>query len=239
MEPSTILTLAIEASNPNLPTPGVLLAREGLGVLARAELRQEGRHDDVLMPAIAGLLSRAALKPTDIDEVLVSIGPGGFTATRLACVSAAVLGELAGACVLAVPTARVALASSFVEGSSPGRAVVAMAAKGPEAYVARFDAGMDGPWTELGSIDADLFARNLLPGDVLVHEGHLPELFLEIAARNKIKCIPMCLTAEGLLACRRVALAVRAEGLRPIYPREPDAVTQWRRRYGRAPGDTL
>ena len=68
MEPSTILTLAIEASNPNLPTPGVLLAREGLGVLARAELRQEGRHDDVLMPAIAGLLSRAALKPTDIDE---------------------------------------------------------------------------------------------------------------------------------------------------------------------------
>lgn len=237
MPPNPTITLAIEATNPNVPTPGLLLAREGQGVLATAELRQEGRHDDALMPAIAALLEQAGLEPKHLHEVMVSIGPGGFTATRLACVTAAVLAELSGARLLAVPTARVALASSLEPGQHHAPAVVAMAGKATQAYVARFAQGWQGDIDEAGSIEADAFARTLLPGDVLVHEGHLPEPFSEIAAKFNIPRIPMRLSAEGLLACRPVARAVEVEALRPIYPREPDAVTQWRRRYGRAPGD--
>lgn len=230
------LILAIEATNPNVPTPGVLVARGGV-VLASTPLVQQGRHDDVLLPAIAGLLRQAGCEPHEIDEVLVSTGPGGFTATRLSVVAAAVLAETSGARVLAVPTARVAIETTLQEQVITQPVVVAMATKGDLAYVARFDPA-GGAASDTGrSIGPDAFASVLLPGDTLVFEGHLPEKMREIAKRGGVPCIPMRLSAEGLLACRSEAQTVPAEALRPIYPREPDAVTQWRRRYGTAPGD--
>lgn len=231
-----MLTLAIEATNPNIPTPGVLLAR-GSGVLARRELRQEGRHDDMLLPAIAELFEEATLRPADLGEVLVSLGPGGFTATRLACAAAAVLAEVAGARVLAVPTVRVAVETALQERNITRGIVVAMASKHDTAYVARYQP-MDRKFSEPGAaLGPDAFDALVLPGDILIHEGHLPDRMLENVAKRRIECILMRLTADGLLACRSAAEPVRNELLRPIYPREPDAVTQWRRRHGSAPGD--
>lgn len=242
--PSPVLTLAIEATNPNVPTPGVLLARTGddtspgkIVVLATRGLRQQGRHDDLLLPAIAELFEEAGARPTDLSEVLVSIGPGGFTATRLACVAAAVLAEVSGAKILAVPTVQVAIETVLQVHKVRSGVVVAMACKQDSAYVARFDASRM-EFSERGSsIGPEEFDMLLLPGDSLVYEGHVPKQMLEVAAKRGNRCIPMCLTPEGLLACRSAAEIVPAESLRPIYPREPNAVTQWRRRYGTAPGD--
>lgn len=238
-----MLTLAIEATNPNVPTPGVLLARTDddspgkLVVLATRRLHQQGRHDDLLLPAIAELFEETGTKPAELDEVLVSIGPGGFTATRLVCVAAAVLAEVSGARTLAVPTVRVAIETALQVGKLGSGVVVAMACKQDSAYVARFDTTQR-KFSERGSsIGPSEFDGLLLPGDSLVHEGHLPEQMLEIASKRGIECIPMNLTTDGLLACRSAAEVVPIEALRPIYPREPDAVTQWRRRYGKAPGD--
>ncbi len=240
--PRIVLTLAIEATNPNVPTPGVLLARidDGSGaatVLATRGLHQEGRHDDMLLPAIAELFKESGAQPADLDEVLVSIGPGGFTATRLACVAAAVLAEVSGARVLAVPTVNVAIETVLQDHNIMGGVVVAMASKHETAYVARYDHA-DRKFSESGaSIGPEVFDAFVLPGDILVFEGHLPAPMLEIVAKRDIECILMRLTTDGLLACRAAAQSVAIEYLRPIYPREPDAVTQWRRRYGTAPGD--
>lgn len=239
-----MLSLAIEATNPNVPTPGVLLAHvddpvsgTGTVVLASRELRQEGRHDDLLLPAIAELFDEAAATPAQLDEVLVSIGPGGFTATRLACTAAAVLAEIAGATVLVVPTARVAIESQLLERPDNKDMAVAMAGKQDSVYFARFDVSRHA-FSEPGKlVDPGEFDASLLPGDLLIHEGHLPAEMLEIASMRDSERIPLLLTAQGLLASRSTAKAVPTDGLRPIYPREPDAVTQWRRRYGKAPGD--
>lgn len=241
--PRTVLTLAIEASNPNVPSPGVLLARAGadgageVEILATRGLRQTGRHDDVLLPAIAELFDEAGASPRNLSEVVVSMGPGGFTATRLACVAAAVLGEVSGATAIAVPTVRVAIETLLQVRNITGGIIVAMAWKQDAAYVAKFDPTC-GTFVECGrSLGPAAFESLVLPGDVLVHDGQLPLSLLEIPASRGVECIPMRLTADGLLACRSAGRAVAIEALRPIYPREPDAVTQWRRRYGRAPGD--
>ncbi len=243
--PSPVLTLAIEATNPNVPSPGVLLARTGdrlspgnAEILATIGLKQQDRHDDLLLPAIAELFTHTGVQPADLDEVLVSVGPGGFTATRLACTAAAVLAELSDAKVLAVPTAHVAIETVLQERACNNGLVVAMAGKQDSAYVARFDLSRR-EFSERGDLlGPGEFDALLLPGDVLAHEGHLPAALLEIAAKRGSECIPLRLTAEGLLACRSAAEVVSPEALRPIYPREPDAVTQWRRRYGKAPGDS-
>lgn len=239
-----MLILAIEATNPNVPTPGVLLARaEGdaptapCRVLATRALHASGRHDDVLLPSIAGLLDTADVKPADLDEVLVSIGPGGFTATRLACVGAAVLAEVAGARVRAVETARVVVETASQDTGFKGPLVVAMASKRNSAFVTRFDPLSTSAPGPNRSIDVAAFERLLLPGDRLLFEGHLPDPMLEIAAKLGVESVPLRLTAEGLLASRHAGRTVATELLRPLYPREPDAVTQWRERYGKAPGD--
>ncbi len=239
-----MLVLAIEATNPNVPTPGVLLARYGedpnsgaVEILARESLATAGRNDDVLLPSIAGLFEAARRSPSDLDEVLVSIGPGGFTATRLACTAAAVIAELSGAQVRAVDTVRVAIETAFQERSDLGPTVVAMASKRDSAFIARFQEGDRANLGPNRAVGIEGFEEILLPGDCLLFEGHLPESMLEIASKRRAECIPMRLTADGLLASRNVGQVVPAELLRPIYPREPDAVTQWRERYGRAPGD--
>jgi len=233
---SAPLTLAIEMTNPSVPTPGVLLA-PGDPVLASRGLTQAGRHDDALLPAIAGLFAESDHEPSELDEVLVSIGPGGFTATRLAVVGAAVLAECCGARVLAVPSTRVAAELAWQGGGIGQGLVVALGVKGPTAYVARFDPVGGGSLDEGASMTHEGLASVLLPGDGLVYEDHLPALMLEVASQGGHRCIPMRLTAEGLLGCRSAAQRVPVEALRPIYPREPDAVTQWRRRHGWAPGD--
>jgi tRNA threonylcarbamoyl adenosine modification protein YeaZ len=239
-----VLTLAIEASNPNVPTPGVLLARSGTepspgnaAILATLGLKQQDRHDDLLLPSISEVFKVAGASPAELDEILVSIGPGGFTATRLACTAAAVLAEVSGARLLAVPTVHVAIETELQERSHKKGLVVAMAGKQDTAYVARFDASL-GLFSERGVVvGPGGLDTLLLPGDTLIHDAFLPASMLEIASQRGNTCIPLRLTAEGLLGCRSAAGVVLPESLRPIYPREPDAVTQWRRRYGKAPGD--
>lgn len=241
--PRSVLVLAIEATNPNVPTPGVLLARSeddkpgAFEVLAQESLASAGRNDDVLLPSISRLFKAIGLSPRDLDEVLVSIGPGGFTATRLACTGAAVIAELTGAQVRVVDTVRVAIETAFQERPDLGPTVVAMASKRETAFAARFDGDDRSNQGPNRAIGIHAFEQLLLPGDCLLFEDHLPDAMLEISSKRRVECIPMRLTADGLLASRDAGQVMPVEVLRPIYPREPDAVTQWRERYGRAPGD--
>lgn len=234
--PRRVLTLAIEATNPNIPTPGVLVARDGR-VLAEKTLISEGRHDDLLLPAISDLLGECDATPRDLDEVLVSIGPGGFTATRLACVAAAMLAEIGGIRVLAVPTAVVGCRSSLTGEGDGKSVVVALASKGEQAFIAGFGATDSHAARPGRSIGADAFAGLVANHDLLLDDGRLPNSFEVAAAEAGIKRITLRLTAQGLLASRELAVEIDPGALRPIYPREPDAVTQWRARHGRAPGD--
>jgi len=249
-----VLCLCLEATNPAVPGAGLLVAEVVAGaprVLAEAPLGSQGRHDDALMPAVERLLRAAHADRRAIGEVLVSIGPGGFTATRLACVTAAMLAECLDAALLACPTAWVAAACARRPAPHPADQadpanpappscpplVVALASKGQAAYLARFPA--DAPiWQADGATtDADGLRALALSGDRLVCDGALPQPLAHAADAMGLQRLPLVLDARGLLACRPFARRADPALIRPIYPREPDAVTQWRARHGRAPGD--
>ena len=98
------LCLVVETSSRagvvGLACRGVVLDREPVGDPADARPRQVG----LLLPAIDTLCRRAGVRPAQIEQVHPSVGPGGFTGTRLAVTLAKTLVAVSGCRVVAVPT---------------------------------------------------------------------------------------------------------------------------------------
>ena len=228
------LLLAIETSNPSAWSPA---CREKPGValldtVTRQTLGQESidpqlRHDDRLVPAIDALTKRLALRPRDLRTIAVSVGPGGFTAVRLAVTTAKMIAEATGAACIPVPTALVA-ARAF---DGPGPVAVALASKNDTAFIAAFDEnrrplapGAIHDARGFGALHAAHGVRTLLA------DGHLPASLADAARSRGVVIAPIDLGPES---CGRSALdaglaPVDPAQLLPIYPREPEAVTKWR-----------
>jgi len=95
------VSIAIETS---CRQGGVALGLEGR--LAKTiGFDASARHATQLVRRLADLLAEAAVKPTDLDELYVSVGPGSFTGLRVGITVARTLGQLLPSlrCV-AVPT---------------------------------------------------------------------------------------------------------------------------------------
>lgn len=225
------IILAIEASNPSSGGGGVCVGRfeDGVArVLAEEALDAEARSSDGVMHAVQIVCARAGVGPrteTAIDAVAVSVGPGGFTALRIATTTAKTLGFALGCPVIAVPTASVAAV-----GVGPGLrpAVIALAAKNDAAHLTLLHP--DGRCEALGVRTAEALSPGLAA--TIVADTFLPAPFAERAAGLGMARVAIVLTAE---ACLEASLAIEPIGpddLGPIYAREPDAVTQWRARHG-------
>lgn len=232
MRESKPLILAIETSNPSSPEPGsgagpgVALGRAG-GELLGAEPVEGGAHDDALTPAIARLFERAGARPAEIGLVAVSVGPGGYTALRIAVTTAKFIAEACGALCVPVPSAAVA-AAACPRGLP---FAVALASKDGTCFAQPF--GPEGePAGEGRLIDAAgveglgvsrLAADRFLPGPV---RSRALELGLEL--------LPLQLSAQAVLGLVSRYSAVNPDEIHPQYPREPEAVVMWRRRHGGA-----
>jgi len=222
------LILAIETSNPSARTspgpvrPGIAVGRlgpHGIRLLARREIDPGHPHDDSLLPAIDAAFRSIAAPPAALARVAVSIGPGGYTAVRLAVTAAMMIAEATGAQCVPVPTASV-VARRVTHGPLPF--AVLLASKGDSAFATVFDA--DRP------ADAGRLVR---PADIaalrvrrLIADSFLPEA-IRLAAGG----VPIEPPVFDPAACLELAIdfdPVDPMALRPRYPREPEAVTRWR-----------
>jgi len=182
---------------------------------ATADFDASARHGTQLVSRLAEMLAGASVRPADVREVYVSVGPGSFTGTRIGVTVARML-------ALAVPNVR------CVAVSSPG--AVAEAAR-------RLD------WEHLGVvldaregwIHATRFHRRSPDGAIdQPGPGELmrPAEFLRLAPR------PIVLLGEGLgchdLAAEGVSIPPPASADAP--PHLPEAASVWRvgRRLARA-----
>lgn len=237
---TTGLVLAIESSNPPDSAGGfaeVALARvqdKRVDEVATVRLERQDRHDDALMPSIERLLRDAGAAPSALDAVAVSVGPGGYTAVRIACATAATIADSCGARLLPTPTSLVG-AIDLLDGEP---LAVALASKGERAWVCVFSGvreaaasearlGVDASAEEMGALFERARCRRLRAGE------HLPAPIARWAGAGGVRLEPLRLSA---LACARAAMLVDpvdpAE-LAPVYPREPDAVRIWRERADR------
>lgn len=236
--------LAIETSNPSagpkgpvacargtvLAGPGVAIGlvepagSDGPGPIDAEPLDSAARHDD-LMPAIDRLVTRTGIDTARIARVAVSVGPGGYTGVRIAVTTAAMIARALGGRVAAVPTPSVAAWACPLD---IGPAVVCLASKRLGTHGTAFDdpAGKPLDGRDLGVIGADDLAQ--LGAAALIGDDHLPEPIRARARELGMRVIAPVLSAAGVLALGRLIEPIEPAAARPVYPRQPEAVTRWR-----------
>jgi tRNA threonylcarbamoyladenosine biosynthesis protein TsaB len=253
-----MLTLAIETSNPTAQhaIPGVALGLLSPNappqLLGHEPLAPATRHDDGLMPAIDRLTRRLGLAPRDLQAIAVSIGPGGYTALRIAVATANLLAFSTNARTIAIPTA-LAVAHALdpaVLASLTGTLGIALASKNDTAVIARFRVDHGPPNATPVALDlpGQILTADDLPPLGLTHlaaDQFFPATFAARAASLNIPLIPLRLHPEAVLHAAAsllnprsgdptTASAIAFEPLAPLYLREPDAVTLWRQRQAKS-----
>ena len=95
------VSIAIETS---ARTGGVVLGR-GDEIVGSIDFAASSRHAVQLVPRLGELLAAASLRPENVEELYVSVGPGSFTGVRVGLTVARTMGQMIDAlrCV-AVPT---------------------------------------------------------------------------------------------------------------------------------------
>lgn len=94
------------------------------------------RHGEDLAPAIAETLATAGLRVSDLEEIVVGVGPGPFTGLRVGLVTARTMAFALGIPVLGVCSLDVIAADVVAE-----EFLVATDARRKEVYLAHYRAG--------------------------------------------------------------------------------------------------
>ena len=145
--------VAIETSS----RVGSVAVARGPKLLAERRFSQSMRHAVELMPGIADLTREQGWKPTDIQQIYVSIGPGSFTGVRIAIAIARAISQCTGAGLIAVPTLDVLAANAPADTS---HLAVILDAKRGQVYAGRYgrqSAGAPGS-TAIGLGPANLYS---------------------------------------------------------------------------------
>ncbi|WP_131771009.1 tRNA (adenosine(37)-N6)-threonylcarbamoyltransferase complex dimerization subunit type 1 TsaB, partial [Candidatus Protofrankia californiensis] len=116
---------------------GADAGRRAVRVTGRA-LRQvvdPRRHAELLVPLVREVLDEAAVRPADLDAVVVGLGPGPFTSLRVGVVTAGVFADALGKPAYGI------CSLDGVGADIPGRVAVATDARRREVYWAVYADG--------------------------------------------------------------------------------------------------
>ncbi len=235
--PDEPLTLAIETSNPSSAAErwtavAVGRARSGSDepaeVLARASLEPTSRHDDALLPAIDRACRDAGIGPADLARVAVSIGPGGFTALRIAATVAKMLTLAHATECVGVPTAQ-ALVRRADHIANDSVIAVALGWKRDSVWLERFRT----PGERLSARVEQLSTIDLSNCSLLIADDRfVATLRSKHLLPEQVRVQPPRFDAVAVLEASAFIDPTPAIEFGPLYPREPEAVTKWRELHG-------
>ncbi|MGC9259271.1 MAG: tRNA (adenosine(37)-N6)-threonylcarbamoyltransferase complex dimerization subunit type 1 TsaB [Phycisphaerae bacterium] len=218
---------------------GEVAVARGREVLGRRQFSKAMRHAVELMPAIRDLTQAQGWKPSDIDAVYVSAGPGSFTGIRIAITIARALQQAIGCQLVSVPTVDVLAANAP---SEVEHLAVIMDAKRGQIYAARYQRVV-----ESGELRRTLGPVLTDPADFLAQapralhimgEGidyHRPVI---AAAAGVIIELDKSLWQPQAVMVHRIGLTLANAGvftqrdaLLPIYLRKAEAEEVWEKKH--------
>jgi tRNA threonylcarbamoyladenosine biosynthesis protein TsaB len=210
-----------------------------------------------LMPSIDLLCQEQEIKPAQLKEVYVSIGPGSFTGLRIGITTAKMMAQVLGVRIVAVPTINVIAqnAEVFLEPSGSscgvlGRIAVCLNHKRQTMYAGLFertaDMAPDARWQQV-SEPALMTLEELLkaagrPIWIISSQEKLLEQVPQEQLNGQITLLgadTQIARAQSVYALgRQAAHGVQAGqfvdqvDLTPLYVRPPEAVEIWDKRHG-------
>lgn len=231
---TTVLVLAVDTSTPVVTTgvvrlvtdadgPTVLTPSDVSATTLAVRLVTDARlHAEVLTPNIVECLVEAGIAATDLDAVVVGVGPGPFTGLRVGMATAAAFGDALGLPVHGVCS----LDAIAVDLATESELLVVTDARRREVYWARyrFAERYEGP-----EVSAPTSVNSSGATAVAGSAAHT-HLF-DISTRDVASPSP-----NGLVCAARLALTsgTTPEPLIPLYLRRPDAKTIAEREAARA-----
>ncbi len=204
------IVLAIDTATEAVVT-GVVSVQDGaVTTLAGRSVDENRRHAEILTSLIREVLDEAEVSGSDLDAVVVGVGPGPFTGLRVGMATAAAYGDALGVPVHGVCS----LDAIAADAGQDGESLVVTDARRREVYWARYRGSerIDGP---------DVIA----PADLDAGEATVicPERFAD-AVGGSAHLQRTAPTAAGLAAVAASVLGSTPVPLEPLYLRRPDAV---------------
>ena len=219
------ITLAIELSQRD----GGIAMCNSAGETVVRETASGKRDDDDVMPAIASAVKELGCTPHDVELVIVSIGPGGFTGLRTATSIAKMVSFATGASIITIESAIVVAASSDL---GKGPFLVVSSVKQDEFWLSRVVC-VNGTWEcEAGISNSSKLGQHIQDICGVFADGFLPDSARDYFALHEVPINEPILTVETLLTLGLTlhdsGHAVDPIALLPLYPREPEAVRKWK-----------
>lgn len=228
----------MDSTSSFLPALAIELSQHEGSVVARnTDGREEvrtfaaGRRDrDALLPAIDETIEALGIGPNDLELIGVDIGPGGFTGLRISIATAQAIAEVTGAALVGVGGAVVAAAGTPETQDASGEILVFLASKRETAWCARLTRDGDG-WRE--TVPPEIVSESpSSTAQLALADEHLPEKIREALLESGATIIKPIHEAHAVLQQAIVMLqrgeSIPPESLQPRYPREPEAVRNWR-----------
>jgi len=188
--------LAIETSH----RLGSLALLEGKQVVRQIELPADQRTSQRITPAIKQALDGANWRPTDIDLVTTSLGPGSFTGLRLGVTTAKTFAYACGCQVVGLNSLDVIAAQAPIDAA---KLSVVIDAQRQEFYAATFSHGnssqTNGQWTLV------------TPTQIISREGWLESLDSDtlVTGTGLARCVDIL--AGEIRNCEETQWTPRAE----------------------------
>lgn len=230
---SAIRSLAIETSG----RVGSIAISLGNQLIAEETFPHGLAHAAQVLRMIDRLTRAADWKPSDIDHLYVSIGPGSFTGLRIAVTLAKTMALATGIKIVAVPSVRVLVENAPEDARD---VVIVLDAKRGQIFTASFRRiASDARWEEVAParVDTLINAIDKLPKPVhLLGEG-IPyhQQFVPDEKGISVTDESTWRARAAIVARLGAEMAARGEfadpwTLTPIYIRLPEAEEKWQQR---------
>jgi len=215
---------------------GVAAWREGSPVFA-VDHDDPSRERDWLWPSIDEACRGAGVVPAELTWVAVDVGPGGFSGLRTTIAAVQSIATVHGLPCLAVPSALVAVHSTWPAASTdlPTEAHAVLAVKGATAWIATLTRDERG-WCQRAASLIGWESWLPRPGSVVLADAHFPAVLRQSCEAGGVSMVEPIWTGAGVMLAAQglwdKGHRVPPAALGPEYAREPEAVTLWRQRHG-------
>lgn len=222
-----MLVLAVDTSTPVVTSGLVRHGGEGdpahITTVAVRLTDNPRAHAEILTPQILECLDEAGCTPTDLDAIVVGVGPGPFTGLRVGMVTAAAFGDALGIPVHGVCSLDAIAEDVRSEAPDGGDLLVVTDARRREVYFARYDGTR-------GRVEGPDVRK---PAEVPAAPSHRVAGSSQHTALFDLPAVPVYSPSPaGLVAAASADLCAGTlpEPLIPLYLRRPDAVATADRR---------